>query len=1500
MEFVDLDRYFVPLHKDQEPSLDIGHLWGPRAAGWLNWEELRRRRRVILLAEAASGKTKEFEHQSEVLRADGSPAFFLRIEELADSAIEAVLDGESAKRFQSWLSGSSEAWFFLDAVDEAHLNRKSFDAALRRFARDIGAGLERAHVYVSCRVTDWRGSEDRTIFSRYLPAWKQPAAAPVAKPDDYSALLDPIFKDKRSPRNDETAKTEELLNDLLVVQLVPLSPDQYRKLAAAAGVTDVDAFVAAVSKHGLEAFTERPQDLLDLADYWITHKKFDTFAKMLDHSITRKLGEDNPHRPDNEALPPQEAREGAERLAAALTLGKSFTLRAPGDGSDPSLAQGALNPKDILPEWTDAKRNALLRRAIFAPATYGRIRFHHRSTQEYLAASWLDRLINNNCPLTEIFNLIFTERYGVETIVPSLRAEAAWLSLRQPAIRDEVIRREPLTLLSQGDPGSLPIMVREQLLMQYALKQAAGEISDDRLDARELWMFGDEQLAPTVLRAWQANTREQFRYDLLRLIREGRIKGASSLARSVALDRKADDNHRIVAAQAVEACGDKPTLMALATELVKDAAKASPALAASLSLVLYPDVLTTSELLKVIAKSKKPSEHSAEGFGYQLQKLYEKAPDAPARAALLGGIADFCLSKPFVDEFHRVAKEFNEMAKHLHDVARAEVQHSTKLDPPSAHIVRLLLAAERGGRDGYGREAKPSLHELVRTNQPLNRAVFWADIAEHRANGTHGPITDYWQVHFGSGSEALWGFTEADLPWLYDDLKSRATLEDKQVALSAILNVLHRAGRLATEAGTVRAAIGKEKALLDALQSALEPPAETPTMRAYRLKRGAHDREAEAKTKADRDSWIEFRDKLLKDPTILSNPKTLKSWKAGVFRLHYLTNWLRKRTGSDTPKAVLEWRLLEEGFNRPVAESYRDGMRQLWRHIAPVRPSRNRDATITKKSPSVLAFAGVGLEGAEDPEWAARLTEKEAAVAARHGCRAEEGYPDWIDALMMYWPKAVQPILKEQIDREWTLPSDDITSFLHRYGASAYPIQPPVQALLRAAFLKSEPIIISILHTTVRIIRNLSPDTAQRDELFKMAAARFDAHAKAKRDDFASACLLVLMILDPDATLPRLRKWLAAPSSRVERTARAESTLSMLFDRHDPLTSNALAATSTKGLEALLHLAYSHIQPKDDLVHHGMYSPGSRDNAESARNVILSVLLEKPGADAYQAMKRLADDPIFALRSLRFHELARGKAERDAEIPAWTAAEVLTFERNGTAPAKTGDDLLRVVLGVLADTALDLTKGDFNSRALLERAKDEEEVQNWLAEQMNFRARGRFQAAREPEVALGDKPDLIISSTSAPCQVAIEVKHGGKDWTARDLEGALRTQLAEDYLKPGSRRHGVLVITHHKDRRWLRVSDNKPITFAELINWLSAIAETITENAVGHIAVSCIGIDAWRPDPSLPKAPVPRAKRPTAKKKTARKAGGAKASTAMRKAAASAKTKGKPKTARKR
>lgn len=1466
MDFVDLKRYFVSLREDQQADLDIGRLWGPHVSGWLSWDDLRRRRRVILLAEAYSGKTEEFRHQCETLQADGKPAFFLRIEDL-DQGTEQALDRESTERFRAWLAAPGEAWFFLDSVDEARLNRKNFETALRRFAKDIGDATERAHIYVSCRVTDWRGADDRALFLRYLPAWKSPETDPAAPAGKLSGLLGPIFDKEERAQRRAPNQNEENLEGLTVVQLVPLSTEQFSELAKAAAVKDIDAFTAAINKQGLSTLTERPGDLLDLADYWNANGNFGAFAKMVEHGVLRKLAEPNPHRPDNEALSQEDALWGAERLAAALTLGKSFTLRAPGNEADPSLATGALDPAHILPEWTPAKRNALLRRGLFAPATYGRIRFHHRSSQEYLTAKWLDRLLRAGCPHAEMFNLLFAERYGVETVVPSLRVIAAWLALWHTEIRQELIKREPLILLGYGDPGSLSPESREQILLAYASKQVIGETADDRLENRDLWMFATEQLAPAILKAASINKRDDFHFDLLRLIREGAIKGAVSLARSVALDEKSNDHYRIVAMDALEVCGDEATIAKIAKRFLKNPAAASARLASSFSASFYPKYLCTHDLLKIIENAKSAGPYSSDGFGYHLKEIYAKAPDNAARAALLRGLADLCLSKPFIDDFRRTSARYVDLTRHMLGLADLELQRLKVAAHPD-YFIRMLMVVERSGRDGSNDEAKQHLAQRIRANTALNRDLMWVDVDEQRANSSrYGAVTRHWQVLVGANSR-LWGLAERDLPWLFDDLRTRPNLDDRQVALSCLIEILSESGQLAAQAAQLRTAIGTEAVLLAELSAALTPPpAQTPD-RTHALHMAFYELQGRYQRVKDKESWIAFREEILANPQLLRDPNLLSSWTKGILRLQTLQRWLQFRTGSDEGNVALQWRLLEEGFSREVAEAFRDGMKILWRLVKPVRPIKKPGGLMTIKGPSLLAFAAVGMEAANDADWPANLSEKEMRLAARHGCRAEQTYPDWIDLLTIASPKAVLPAIKEQIEFEWSAPGNLSTTFLHRYGGAATSIQKPVQRLIFDAMVAAEASAAQTINTAQRIVQRLELDATQKAKLLSVGRKRFDGYAKAGKNDWTLSYLGLLLIVDPDQAVSILETWLNATPA-ADRKVRAEQTFGALFDRYDGLVAGSLAAASTETLERLLHVAYASIRPKDDVMREGTYTPDTRDHAQNARDAILGILLARSGPDAYYAMQRLAENPAFALRAHRFRELAHGKATRDAELPAWTAEEVRGFESTFLAPAKTRADLFRVVLGVLADIQKGLSTDDFSSRALLERAKDEDEVQLWLAEQLHLRARSRFQIARESEVALGDKPDITVSSTAAPYQVAVEVKHGGKGWTGAELENALRVQLAEDYLKPDYRRHGVLVITHHYSRRWQRPNQSKRITFAELIAWLSSIAASIKQNAVGHITVACVGLNAWKGEPTVAAKRPPPTVRTRAKRRPA-------------------------------
>ena len=101
--YVPLDRLFVPL--------DFPPFWGRVYHDWMNWSVLLEKPRVVLLAEAGSGKTEEFQAQPLLLSAQGHFAVDVRIEHLADDGLDACLDAETSRQLVAWKAGSARGYF---------------------------------------------------------------------------------------------------------------------------------------------------------------------------------------------------------------------------------------------------------------------------------------------------------------------------------------------------------------------------------------------------------------------------------------------------------------------------------------------------------------------------------------------------------------------------------------------------------------------------------------------------------------------------------------------------------------------------------------------------------------------------------------------------------------------------------------------------------------------------------------------------------------------------------------------------------------------------------------------------------------------------------------------------------------------------------------------------------------------------------------------------------------------------------------------------------------------------------------------------------------------------------------------------------------------------------------------------------------------------------------------------------------------------------------------
>jgi hypothetical protein len=328
MVYTDLSRRFRDLTESELEAPELlaslnDSRWVAVAGMSEGWAELLQHPRVLILAEAGSGKTAEMQGQAARLRAEGQSAFFIELAALDRAPLSDILSCQENHDFETWKSeGQSSAWFFLDAVDELKLTQGTLELALNRFANAISGHLHRVHCVISCRPSDFRRSIDLATVRAKLPITpNQPI--PGRTPDD--AFLAALRKQEHSL---ESKKKAKYVDAPRIVVLLPLSEDQIGAFADSLGVADTATMIEEIRRRDAWLFARRPQDLINLVASWNADKRLGTCAEQHAANVTAKLTDD-PDRPDRNVLSDTRARTGAERLALALALTHTRTIQSP-------------------------------------------------------------------------------------------------------------------------------------------------------------------------------------------------------------------------------------------------------------------------------------------------------------------------------------------------------------------------------------------------------------------------------------------------------------------------------------------------------------------------------------------------------------------------------------------------------------------------------------------------------------------------------------------------------------------------------------------------------------------------------------------------------------------------------------------------------------------------------------------------------------------------------------------------------------------------------------------------------------------------------------------------------------------------------------------------------------------------------------------------------------------------------------------------------------------
>ncbi|SPU55610.1 Uncharacterised protein [Brevundimonas vesicularis] len=1436
--FIELNRRFRDLTENEREDPASLAFWGFHESQiGMAWDELLQSERVVILAEAGAGKTREMQAQTRRINADGKVAFFIPVEALDREGVRPYLSMNKgvAKQFDDWLADpDQQAWFFIDAVDELKLTDGKLSSALAKLAGALGEHQHRAHILVSCRPTDWRPVQDMETFETLLPI-----NAPVTEqaPTGEEGFLAPFSKSE----NETPAPAKSKIPPARCVFLLPLDRNQVEAFANARGVENTKAFREEIHRRDAWTFARRPLDLQGLIDTWRETGKLGSRREQHATDVVLSL-RDDPERPDQGVLTPERAVEGVQRIALAMLLTRARTIRSPEQAVAASSDQSSLNAEEVLTDWTPKEVRALLRRAIFDPATYGRVRFHHRSVQEYLAAQRLAYLRGRGLPMRQLRRLLFAETYGEVVLIPSMRPVAAWLANGDDRIAEEILRREPEALVLHGDPETLPLSTRIALVRAYVAAYGGGDWRGLEMPISEVQRLASAELKDVIRECWaQAYENEEVREFLLKLMWLGSIGECADLANEALWDESLGAHARILASRALEECKRHDLLAKAIDDISVSNARWPDRVVYGFTAEAFPQAVSAKDLAAIIARTPEPK-RTVGGFSWALlNQVDELDPKAATTTALRTELQELIWSGRDGADWWRPKSRFGYVTPALARLCRRQLEAGVQ-------DKKLLWAAITASRfhdeQTLGRDDFEALRQWFAASDVNRETMFWLEVDAMQAIA---PTDDLRHRAYYAQHHSLVGhLKKEDWDWLIKGLAKGRAADLRGVTLEVLISLWHERGREPSELEALRWRVADSADMSAALTARTTPQPDDGRMAEWARQDKQHKQRRAAKEAKTRQSWSDWLPKLSADPDRAFRGR------ANALTVWNLWNWLGYDKGGETDYGHLarrNWRRIREVVNVRVGELFEASLRQYWRNNAPPIKSRRKpnERNLIFNSQG-MALTGLLVEAASDPAWARKLSRTQARRAAEWAMLELNGFPDWFADLADAHPTITAAVVNAEIDGDLA----DFGPGGHSHAISGLRYGDADIRQLGA------PHLFKVVRNWPRLSRNEQTRAAQisllehalatlvlngvqQGDLADVAAKKFRANP---RQEGAALWLKALASCDLRRAVTAMQKALKKLPTD-ERGARGMSWFGPLFGERDSQGGSVSLDADTDLLLDLTRLAYECVRLEDDVQHDGPYSPGPRDEAETARNRLIGAIIGKPGPEAHHALLTMAEEPLFAHMKDRLRLMARQRASNDSEPAALKPAEVRVWEERYETPPKNRDELFQVMLDRLDDMRHEILHHDFNDRADLAKIAREEDMQPRLALKLANSAKGQFHVTREEEVASKKETDIRLLAASMD-KAVIEIKIGDH-CSLNELMAAIDEQLIKKYLRHQSCSAGCLLVTYAGGKGFECPTTGAKIEFAEVIARLKAHAKAREQEEKGRILVDVVGLNLCDP-----------------------------------------------------
>lgn len=1420
-------------NKDYLRDPDRLSFFGHDPDGVYRWEDLLDRSPVVVLGEGRSGKTREFEEQVSLLKAQGKHAFFVPIERLHDEDFSEALEADDVEVFNNWKqSSSATGYFFLDAVDELKLRDSSLRRAVRKLRIACEPHLSRLRLFLSCRPADWYAQIDDRELSPFCVA-PSPRDSTEDETTGEAAFLKIIAKgnaeqgvsaDKKEIAKDSDERAPE------VVVLLPLSQREVRQFSQAYAPDVAERFCQQLEDHDLWHLYRLPAEIIDALDQIRETGPLGHLEDQLQLGVQRKLRERGAKK--RNTLTIDRAQEGAERIALGLYLLKQRSIRVAACDKAETLDVGS-----VLTNWTPKEQQELLGKSLFDGNGVGSVRFHHRASQEYLAARRVQRLRKDGMPFGDLLALLFGEIGGLRVVKPSMAPVAAWLSLWDADILREVLLRDPRLLFQQGLPSAFSVEMRARILRAFVPQFAGKDWCRAGVGHGELKRVAHPELGPVIRELWQsAYTGHDSRELLLELIWLTPIPGCADLALSAALDPELAPQHQKYGAWGVIASDSTSYRKALASAVLE---RSLPdwVIRSCLS-EMVPELISAEQFVALIHRMEQGPDrvHGLNYTIYQTAKSGNLSRDA--MVMIRDTLADAVWESRCDDSTMYNARSDKD---HYQDgllafCAGTVPRKSDDLKP----WARTVVIATRFGERQESIVAKTETEELysaLRDRADLREAYFWACLEVYDA--LDGKADDWlrasytfrdWRRSIHLGDE--------DQLWLLDAASSDAPPGRRGVAFHALTHQydLQNCPELHKK---LRERIADQHQLLDLLEEMLNPkPREKEVWEIEQEKREASSEIKEKKRIAD---WLKWRNEVLADPGFLFDRVKREGTLYDAYKVVRQSQPRSGRWGHWDADVL--GRCMSEAF----VERYRQELSEFWRQTAvqlkSERPAEERNSYARSW---LLALMAVKAE-ADLGGWAEQLSHNEAIGATRISCIELNGFASFLTDVERTHPQAVAHVITQELTAQLTQLADlgeaPILHDVHYHGSAR------IKAAVAAILVNELPTLLSQAITSSRnsleyAVGIITDAGSENEKQAAIEALQRSIHQNAGEQ--YPFLIGFLAMLDPNQACQKVLETTAQLGTTEDRDRSIETFALVFGDRHARRTLD-LSDIPEDCRVGLLHQltlrAYQTIRREDDIEHEGAYSPDTRDNAQDARSFLFNSLMDEKRPETLVALHDLSQRAEFAHMSDRLRQMAYECAAAISDLPIYPVSAFQKFDREGAFQPIDNASLLRAMLTRLEAFEHDLLHAEDSPVDAIRRLNDETQLRRSISHDLRLRDRGVFDFTQEAVVADENRTDIRFHPRLMDAYGTVELKR--ETWTVRQLEDALRTQLVGQYLRHNRCRTGILLICQAAQKRWQHPSTRRQMNLIDVVEHLSSIALSImAESPELNIAIK--GIDYSR------------------------------------------------------